>query len=60
MDRKATPKAMCRGFGNRGTKDLCSVGDERTDSLRMVDHVDPSEELRHRGYIGSGFCSSPV
>jgi hypothetical protein len=28
-----------------GTIDLCSVGDVTADSLRMVDLMDPSEEM---------------
>jgi hypothetical protein len=33
-------------------------GDASVDSLRMVDHVDPSKELRHEVYNGLGFCPS--
>jgi hypothetical protein len=33
-------------------------GDASADS--MVDHGDPNKELRHWGYIGSGFRPSPV
>jgi hypothetical protein len=51
---------MCRGFENQWTIDLCSVGDASADSLRMVDLVDLSGELRHKGYNGSGFRPSLV
>jgi hypothetical protein len=43
-----------------GTINLCSVGDTILDSLQMVDHMDPNEELRHKGYTGSGFRPSLV
>jgi hypothetical protein len=35
-------------------------GDASADSLRMVDHGEPSKELRHEVYIGSSFCPSLV
>jgi hypothetical protein len=35
-------------------------GDTSADSLRMVNHGDPSRELRHGVYIGSRFRLSPV
>lgn len=36
------PPTYCRGFENRGTIDLSSVGGASADSLRMVNHEDPS------------------
>jgi hypothetical protein len=34
--------------------------DASMDSIRMVDHGDPSKELRHGVYTGSGFRLSPM
>jgi hypothetical protein len=54
----STPTVVVLETG--GEIDLCSMGDARVHSLQMVDHVEPSEELRHRGYTGSDFRHSPV
>jgi hypothetical protein len=45
---QAPPVALESGFVcEDAIIDLCSVGDASADSLRMVHHGDPSEELRH-------------
>jgi hypothetical protein len=43
-----------------GDNRFVSCGDASMDSLRMVDHEDPSEELRDWDYASSGFFPSLV
>jgi hypothetical protein len=53
-------KAYVSRFYKSGDNRFVFGGDASTDSLRMVDHGDPSKKLRHWAYTGSSFHLSPV
>jgi hypothetical protein len=45
-------RRVCHGFENRKDNKFVFGGDASADSLRMMDHGDPNEKLRHYGFIG--------
>jgi hypothetical protein len=47
-------------FWEPGDNRFVFDGDASADSLQMVDHGDPSKELRHGVYTGAGFRPSRV
>jgi hypothetical protein len=47
-------------FWKPGDNKFVFGGDANADSLQMVDHGDPSKEMRHEVYTGSGLHPSLV